>query len=159
MEHGNPVAKIVGIKRAAPRRTMRGNNRHATLQRQSQCLWISQRGIHNGHSMFSAGVREQRQTKFRHPFPKRLITPVRTIDVLAIRQTFHQNGALAHAPLELRDRIRSRGMNRHAGEKFRMLPGKPQHEIIGHIHGTQIFAHSSIRIVNLLVRQQDYGIK
>ena len=101
---------------------------------------------------------EQRQSRFRHSLPKRSKARVGKIDVLAIRQTFHQDGASLEAALQFVERVAPGRMNRNARKKFRMSFRQTQHDIVRHEHGTEIFSRSAIGIVHPLMREKDHGI-
>ena len=76
--------------------------------------------------VFATGVGKQWQTEFGHAPPKRFVTPVRKIDVLAIRQTFHQDRALLDAPIQFVHGIGPSRMDGNAGQKFFVFPGQLQ---------------------------------
>ena len=103
-------------------------------------------------------MREKRQARFRHSLPKPSKARIGKIDVLTIRQTFHQHGASLEAALQFVERIASGRVNRNARKKFRMSFRQTQHDIVRHKHGTEILSRSSIGIVHPLMREKDHRI-
>jgi hypothetical protein len=102
-----------------------------------------------------AGVREQGKPRLRHSLPERLVAPIAKIDVLAIRQAFHQDRAALQTAFQFVQRVRPRGVNRDTGKKFGKAFRQPQHDVVRHEHRAEIFARRAIGIMNTLVREQD----
>src|SRR5438270_314950 len=104
--------------------------------------------------MLAAGMREKRKAGSRHSFPKSAIPSLRWIDVLAIRQTLHQDGAAFETAFQFIESVATRGMNRDAGEKFRKFFRERKDDVVRHEHRAEIVARRAIRIVDALVREK-----
>src|SRR5205823_6634713 len=82
-------------------------------------LRIGESRVANRHRMIAAGMREERMTGCGHSFPKRPITPIGRIVVLAVLTTVHKDGATFEATVQLVDVIAARpgggAGNRQAG--------------------------------------------
>src|SRR2546423_2043854 len=103
-------------------------------------------------------MRKQRKTGSGHPFPERPITSVGGIDVLAIREAFHQNGAAFQATVQFVECVAPRWVNRDAGQEFGELFRKPEDDVIRDEHRAEIVARRSIRVVNALMSEQDDSV-
>src|SRR6184192_961235 len=103
--------------------------------------------------MFAASMREKRKAGFRHSFPKSAITSLRWIDVLAIREKLHQDGATFETAFQFIERVATRRMNRDAGEKFRKFFRERKDDVVRHEHRAEIVARRAIRIGRARARE------
>ena len=140
-EHRDPVIKVIGIERAAlvSRNALRSRSRRtpaadaAASDRPALALTTG--------TVFSPPVcASSGRPAIRHSFPERAITHVRGIDVLAIRQAFHQDRAALKATFQFVEGIRARRMNGNPGEELRMRLREVEDDVIGHKHRTEIRA-------------------
>lgn len=90
-KHRHPVVEVIVIEGPAARPAVRRDDRDAALKRETEQFGIGVRGIDDRHGVFAAGVSEKREAGRGHSLPKRSVTPVGGINVLAVRQTFHQD--------------------------------------------------------------------
>ena|SRR5437764_1494363 len=88
-EHRGPSIEVVAIENAALGGAMRGDYRYAAFERKPEQPRISHSLVDHRHGVFAAGVRKQWKPRLRHSLPKRFVTSIAEIDVLAIRQAFH----------------------------------------------------------------------
>ena len=91
--HLRKMVKIFRVGQAAFAAGVRRDDRYATLQRPIEGSRIREFGPDDLQGVFAAGMGQQRQAAFRHALPEPGEPAVGTIDVLAVRQTFHHDGA------------------------------------------------------------------
>ena len=129
-EHLDEDGKIIRVTRAAFGAAMRGDHVDAAFQRQFQNTRIRELRAYYGHGVFTAGVGQQGQASFCHPFPKARVATVVAVNVVAIGQAFHHHRSFGQAPFQFFQSIGARRMNGNGREEFRMLLRKAKHVLI-----------------------------
>jgi hypothetical protein len=100
-------------------------------------------------------MREQRELRLRHPFPKPAVSRVVAVNILAVGQKLQHHRPASEATFQFIQRIRTRGMDRNSRQKLRMLFGQCQHITVRHIKRPegQLLPGS---VVDLIVRQDHH---